>query len=173
MKNLLQTLLTVLALGLCALCTWQWYAQVVQRKQINALAQTNYDQSMAIRGYTNTISVMDHQVAQMDASITELKEIVKSNNVEIFKSHADNDRLNNAVDQYSNAVVALQAQIKQANDSIRRQNETVKSLVAERDEFVTRLNDVIKERNEIVGKYNELVKRVEEMQAAQSKKQQK
>jgi chromosome segregation ATPase len=173
MKNFLQTTLMIFALGLCALCTWQWYIQVLQHREITRLAQTNYDQSVAIGGYTNSINTMDHQIAQMDATISELREIVKSNNITIAQLRADNNRLSSLTEQYSNAVARLEDQIKLANENIRRENEAVKSLVAERDDFVSRLNQSIKERNQIVTQYNELVKKVEEMQAAQSKKPQK
>ena len=51
MKNPLQSLLIAFAIGLCGLCTWQWYGQMLQQKRINALAQSDYDQSAAIQGY--------------------------------------------------------------------------------------------------------------------------
>ncbi len=34
MKNFQINLFIVLALGLCGLCTWQWYEQTVQRTEI-------------------------------------------------------------------------------------------------------------------------------------------
>ena len=168
MKNPLQTLLMSLALCLCALCTWQWYGQVLQRKAMTALAQVNYDESTAIQGYTNTINNMDHQIAQMDARLSDLRDTIGSNTVTIVGLQQDNGRLNIVVDQYSNAVVVLQGQMKQANESIRRQNDAMKDLVSQRDDFVARLNESIKERNDIVTKYNELTKQLEQIQ---SKKQ--
>jgi peptidoglycan hydrolase CwlO-like protein len=129
MKNPLQTLLMSLALCLCALCTWQWYGQVLQRKAMTALAQVNYDESTAIQGYTNTINNMDHQIAQMDARLSDLRDTISSNTFTIVGLQQDNSRLNIVVDQYSNAVVVLQGQMKQANESIRRQNDTMKDLV--------------------------------------------
>ena len=173
MKNPLQTLLMLLALGLCGLCTWQWHSQVLQRKDMTELAQANYDQAMAIQGYTNSINALDRQIGQMDGRITELRETIKSNSVVIFGLREENNRVSLQLNEYSNAVVTLQTQIKQSNETIIRQNEAVKSLVAERDDFVNRLNESIKERNAIVEKYNELVKHVEEMQAAQTNKTQK
>ena len=170
MRNPLQTLLIILALGLCALCTWQWYGQVEQRREMTALAQANYDQTIAIQGYTNSINAMDKQISQMDAHMSELKETVKSNSVVIFGLREENSRLTAQFEQYSNAVDVLQAQIKVANESLHRQNEALKSLVAERDEYVGRLNESIKERNEIVGKYNDLAKRFEELQSARQPK---
>jgi len=125
---------------------------------------------VAIQGYTNSINAMDKQIAQMDAHISEFKETVKSNNVVILGLREENSRLETRVEQYSNAVDAVQAQLKVANDSIRRQNEALKGLVAERDEYVNRLNEALRERNQIVTQYNELAKRFEELQAAQQPK---
>ena len=51
MKNPLQSLLIAFAIGLCALCTWQWHGQMLQQKRLDALSQSNYDQSVAIQGY--------------------------------------------------------------------------------------------------------------------------
>jgi chromosome segregation ATPase len=192
MKNPLQVLLMFFAVCLCALCTYQWYGQVLQRKELTALTQTNYDLGAAIHGYTNSMNTMDRQISQMDARISELKDTVATNNAEIFQLKGDNTRLTATVEAYSNAVAALQGQLKQANENIVRQNEAMKNLVTERNEFVTRLNDAVKERNEIVNKfnevvtqvtectkerneivtrYNELVKRIEEQQAEAAKKQ--
>ena len=169
MKNPLQTLLMSLALCLCALCTWQWYSQVLQRKAMTALAQVNYDESTAIQGYTNTINNMEHQIAQMDARISDLRDTLSSNTTTIVGLQQDNSRLNIVVDQYSNAVVVLQGQMKQANESIRRQNDAMKDLVSQRDDFVARLNESIKERNDIVTKYNELTKQLEQIQSKKQK----
>ena len=169
MKNPLQTLLMSLALCLCALCTWQWYGQVLQRKAMTALAQVNYDESTAIQGYTNTINNMDHQIAQMDARLSDLRDTISSNTFTIVGLQQDNSRLNIVVDQYSNAVVVLQGQMKQANESIRRQNDAMKDLVSQRDGFVARLNESIKERNDIVTKYNELTKQLEQIQSKKQK----
>jgi len=174
MKNPLQSLLMLLALGLCALCSWQWYGQVQQRKEMTKVAQANYDQSVAIQGYTNSINTMDKQIAQMDARITELKDTIKTNNVEISGLREEGIRLTTTVGQYSNTVEALNGQIKIANESIIRQNEALKGLVTERDEYVARLNETIKDRNDVVVKYNELVKKLEQLQEAlQPKKKEK
>ena len=37
MKNFQQNLLIALALGLCAMCVYQWHGQTVQRAQIENL----------------------------------------------------------------------------------------------------------------------------------------
>jgi chromosome segregation ATPase len=164
MKNPLQTLLIVFALGLCGLCTWQWYGQMLQQKRINTLAQSNYDQSVAIQGYVSSAKKMNDQIAEMDARLTELRDTVNINSDVISKLRADNGRLTSSVEQYSKAAVELEGRLKEADDTIRRQNEGLKSLAQERDEYADRLNQSIKEHNEIVTKYNALVKQIEATQ---------
>jgi chromosome segregation ATPase len=157
MKNPLQSLLILFALGLCGLCTWQWYGQMLQQKRMNALAQTNYDQEVKIQGYIRSVKNMDDQIAQMDAHLTELKDAVNGDKDVISRLREDNRRLTGSVEQYSKAVAELQDRLKQANDLLKR-------LAQERDEYAGRLNQSIEEHNEIVTKYNALVKQFEATQ---------
>jgi chromosome segregation ATPase len=171
MKNFQPNLLIALALGLCGLCVYQWHGQTVQRGEIRQLEQLVYAQAAAIQGYTNSIRTMDGQIAQMDARLTELKAAARTNaqfvitqKREINRWQATADGLTNQVAEYKTAVEGLQAKLKQAYDGVQKQNQAMKDLAAQRDEFVTRLNDSVKERNDLVAKYNELVARVEKLQ---------
>jgi chromosome segregation ATPase len=167
MKNPLQTLLIFLALSLCGLCVWQWYGQVLQRQDMTALAQQVYDQSVAIRGYTNSINLLDRQVAELDGHLTEFRETVKSNQALIVALRQENVLFSNQAVRYREIA---EENAKQANEVIRQQNEAIKSVAAERDAYVKQLNEIIKERNEIVSQYNDLVKQVQELQAALTNK---
>jgi chromosome segregation ATPase len=171
MKNFQQNLLIVLALALCGLCVCQWYEQTIQRKEIAALNQTVYDKSLAIRDFTNSIAIMDHQVAQMDARITELKEIAKSNDQlvvvqkrELGRLQFASESLTNEITAYKKAVDTLNAKLKEAYEGINKQNESLKDLVAQRDEFVKKYNDSVKDRNDIVARYNQLAEQVKKLQ---------
>src|SRR5580658_8462884 len=163
MKNFQQNLLVVLAISLCGLCTWQWYDQTLQRNQIQALNQLVYDKSVAIRDYTNSIATLNHQIAQMDTRITDLRDTAVSNEQLIVAQRREIDTLQATTD-------ALEAKLKGAYDGINKQNETIKEVVAQRDEFVKKLNDTMKERNEIVAKYNQLAAQVEKLQGGEGKK---
>jgi chromosome segregation ATPase len=163
MKNFQQNLLVVLAIGLCALCAWQWYGQTLQRNQIQTLNQLVYDKSLAIRDYTNSIATLNHQIAQMDARITDLRDTAVTNEQLIVAQRREIDTLQGASE-------ALEAKLKEAYDGINKQNEAIKEVVAQRDEFVKKFNDTMKERNEIVAKYNELAAQVEKQQGGSGKK---
>jgi chromosome segregation ATPase len=173
MKKFHQNLLIALALGLCALCLYQWYDQTLERNHIEKLNQLLSEKSTAIQGYTNSIATMNNEIAQMDSSITELKEKAKageetilSQKREISRLQLDSEVLTNQIAEYTNAVGTLETKLKEAYDGIKKQNAAIRELTTQRDEFVRKLNDSLRERNDIVNKYNELVKQVEKQPGA-------
>ena len=168
MKNFQQNLLLVLALGLCGLCAWQWYEQTVQRTTIQSLNRMVYDRDAAIQNYTNSIATLNHQVSQMDASLTEMKaeaetnkQFIVSQKAEIVQLQFANENFTNEIAQYKAGVDALEAKLKEAYADIDKQNAAISNLVAERNDLVQKYNDEVKDRNDIVAKYNDLVKQVE------------
>jgi chromosome segregation ATPase len=172
MKHFQQNLLVALAICLCGLCAYQWYYQTLQRTQTGTLNQLVYEKSVAIRDYTNSIVTLNHQVAEMDARLTELRGTVKTNETtmldqkeELARLQTVNGGLTNDMAQYKAAVDTMTARLKEAYDGINKQNESLKELVAQRDEFVKKYNDSIKDRNDIVAKYNELAAQVEKLQS--------
>jgi chromosome segregation ATPase len=176
MKSFQQNLLIALALGLCGLCAYQWYNQTLQRVQIQSLNQLGYEKSVAIRDYTNSIATLNHQITQMDARLTELKETARTNDQiildqqrELTRLETVNGGLTNEIAQYRQAADTMTAKLKQAYDGINKQNESLKELLAQRDEFVKKYNDTVRDRNEIVAKYNDLAAQVEKLQSGKSK----
>jgi chromosome segregation ATPase len=174
MKNFQQNLLIVLALGLCGLCAWQWYEQTVQRDEIETQNRLLYDRNAAIQGYTNSIATLNHQVAQMDARLTEIKAAAETNEQIIATQKSGlatlqfaNLSLTNEITQYKTAVDTLEAKLKEAYAGIDKQNEAISNLVAQRDDVVKKYNDEVKDRNDIVAKYNDLAAKVQKIQAEQ------
>ncbi len=178
MKNFHQNLLILLALSLCGLCVYQWYGQTSQRLQVAALNQMVYEKAAAIQGYTNSIATMDRQIAQMDATITGLKESARSNELALQAHKRDlsrleltNEALTNQITEYKKAVETLESKVKEAYEGINKQNAAINDLAAQRDEFVKKFNDSVKDRNDIVTKYNDLVSQAAKQQAGNSKGQ--
>ena len=176
MKNLQVNLFILLALGLCGLCARQWYEQTVQRDEIQTLDQMVYDRNAAIQGYTNSIATLNHQVNQMDASLTEMKadaatneQLVISQKAQIEQLQFQNENFTNEIAQYKDAVSTLESKLKDAYAGIEKQNESITNLVAQRDDFVKKYNDEVKERNDVVDKYNDLVKQVQQQQSNPAK----
>src|SRR5271170_3448190 len=171
MKNFQQNLLVILALGLCGLCAYQCYEQTWQRNAIESLNQTVFQKNSDIQNDTNSIANLNQQVEQLDASLTETKAIVATNEqlaasqkAEITRLQFIGEDLTNQITRYQQVVDTLQSRLKDAYDGIQKQNAAITNLVAQRDGFVKQYNDEVKERNDIVAKYNGLAKQVEKLQ---------
>jgi chromosome segregation ATPase len=171
MNKFLGNVLIVLALAMCALCAYQWYRETRQREEVHKLNDSIYEKTLAIRGNTNSIHLMDGKIAQLDARVGELKGTVKTNEAtlleqkrEIAKLEFSNVGLTNQLAEYKQALETLQNRLKEAYDGVEKQNQVLKDVAAQRDEYINKLNDSTRERNEIVAKYNELVKVAEKLQ---------
>ena len=174
MKNFQANLLIVLALALCGLCAFQWYEQTLQRNEITTMNGMLYEKNVAIQDATNSIATLDHQIAQMDARITEIKAAAATNEVLVVSQHVElthlqfaNAGLTNEVAQYQAAVDTLTTKLKDAYAAITQQNETYTNLLSQRDDLVKKFNDEVKDRNDVVAKYNDLVKQVRQSQSGQ------
>ena len=168
MKNFQVNLFIIVAIGLCGLCAWQWYEQTVQRVTIQSLNRMVYDRDAAIQGYTNSLATLNHQVNQMDASLSQMKaeavtneQLIISQKAEIAQLLFANENATNEIAQYKAGVDALEAKLKEAYAGIDKQNGAISNLVAQRNDLVQKYNDEVKDRNDIVAKYNDLVKQVE------------
>jgi uncharacterized coiled-coil DUF342 family protein len=173
MKNFLQNLLIVLALGLCGLCAWQWYLQTRLHLQGEALQQTVFNQAAEIQGYTNSIKNMDAEIAGLSTRINELKQAAITNDLaaleqkrEILRLRSSSEMMSNEIVQYKDVVDKLEAKLREASEGILKQNDAIKRLAAERDDAIRKHNDSIKERNALAEKYNNLVDRFNKLQAA-------
>ena len=169
MKNFLQNLLIIVALGLCGLCAWQWYGQTVQRDTIQDLNKMVYDRNVAVQAYTNSIATLNAKVSDMDVQMTALKATVASNETVMVSQKAqitqlqfEHDNDTNEIAQYKVAVDTLESRLKDAYAGLEKQSETITNLVSERDDLVQKYDSLATNRNDIVVKYNALVKQVED-----------
>jgi chromosome segregation ATPase len=174
MKNFHQNLFIILAVCLCGLCAYQWYSQTVQRTEVQKLNDLVYQKSIALRDDTNSIATLNHQISQMDASLTELKtaektnaEILSSQKIELTRLNTVNDWLTNTVAQYQDAVGTLTNKLAEAYAGIEKQNAAMKALATERNDLVQKYNDEVKDRNNVVSNYNTLAAQVQKLQGKQ------
>jgi chromosome segregation ATPase len=172
MKHFQQNLLILLALGLCGLCAYQWYEQTLQRSAIETLNRMVFQKDTDIQNDTNSIANLNQQVGQLDASLTEVKAEVTTNEqvigfqkAAITKLEFIGEGLTNEITAYTQAVDTLQARLKEAYAGIEKQNEAITNLINQRDEFVKKYNDEVKDRNDVVAKYNDLAKQVQKLQS--------
>jgi chromosome segregation ATPase len=172
MKNFLQNLLMILALGLCALCAWQWYVQTVLHNQGEVLQETISQQAAEIQDDTNKIKNMDAEIAGLSTRVNELKRAALTNEQmaleqkrEILRLDKSSEVMSNEIVQYKDIVDKLEARLKEASEGITKQNEAIQKVVVERDDAIKKYNDSIKERNALAEKYNSLVERFNKLQA--------
>jgi uncharacterized coiled-coil DUF342 family protein len=165
MKNFQRNLFIVLAVGLCGTCAYQWYLQALQFNSIEGKNQIIYQKSADIQGYTNSIKRMDDEISQLRDRITQLKQAAVSNGQwaitekrEVARLQSSGDIMSNEIDQYKAVIGSLTNKLQEAYDG-------EKKLVAQRDEFVKKLNDSIKSQNDLTAKYNDLVDRFNKLQA--------
>ena len=173
MKNFLQHLLIVLAMGLCGLCAWQWCIQTRLRLEGESLQQTVFTQGADIQHYTNSIKNMDAEIAGLSTRINELKQAAATHELttleqkrELIRLRSSSEVMSNEIVQYREIVDKLEAKIKEASEGILKQNGAIKQLAAERDDAIQKYNDSIKERNALAEKFNALVDRFNKAQAA-------
>jgi uncharacterized coiled-coil DUF342 family protein len=165
MKNFQRNLFIVLAVGLCGACAWQWYLQSVQLNTIERLDQIIHQQSADIQGYTNSIRSMDAEINQLHDRITQLKQAALSNEQWAITEKREVARLQSAGDIMSNEIVEYKAAVEGLTNKLKEAYDGEKELVAQRDDFVKRLNGSIKAQNDLTAKYNELVGRFNKLQA--------
>lgn len=169
--TLLTNLLIAFALGLCALCTFQWLRETETRREVQRLHDQVFQRDSSIQTHTNQIHHMDLQINELTADVAHLKSTVKTNEARIRDLTGERNELYDTnkvltanLEAYTKAYGTLTNQLQKAYDDIRKQNEAIKEVVAQRDEFVAKLNESIEERNKVVGEYNKLVDQVKEIQ---------
>lgn len=167
MKRFQQNLLVFLALGLCGLCTWQWYVQTVQRQTIGDLNQMVYERNDAIQGYTNSLATLNDKVNDLDMRVTQLKSTAVTNeqtmaaqSAQITQLRLDNETFTNEIGQYQIAVSTLESRLNAANTNIDEQNETITKLLSQRNDLVQKYDELATNRNDIVIRFNALEKQL-------------
>jgi uncharacterized coiled-coil DUF342 family protein len=165
MKNFQRNLFILLALALCGTCAYQWYLQAVQLNTVQRLNDIIYQKSSDIQGYTNSIKTMDAEINQLHDRVTQLKQAAVSNDQWAITEKRELARLQSAGDIMSNQIVEYKAAFDSLTNKLEQAYAGEKELVAQRDEFVKKLNASIKSQNDLTKKYNELVDRFNKLQA--------
>jgi chromosome segregation ATPase len=177
--SFLTNLLIVFALGLCALCTFQWLRETESRKIIQTLHNQTYKLESEIQQHTNNIHHMDVRINDLTLLISQLENTIKTNELQIQDLRSETNSLSHSnlvylaqIDVYTDAYSEATNRLAKAFEDIKKQNDLINEVAAQRNEFVEKLNTCITERNDIVNQYNDLVKQVELFQAQMEQQQQ-
>jgi uncharacterized coiled-coil DUF342 family protein len=108
---------------------------------------------------------MDAEISQLHDRITQLKQAAVSNDQWAVTEKREVARLQSAGDIMSNEIVEYKAAVDSLTGKLKEAYDGEKKLVAQRDDFVKKLNQSIRAQNDLTAKYNELVARFNKLQA--------
>jgi len=150
MKNILQNLLILFAMGLCALVAFQWHREGQLRGQLQALefsAGRDRETIQLLRGDTQRFQA---EMTRTEAQWKQLSEAVAAHKQEAARLVGELQKR----EQLAAEVESLKAALAKANQNIIIQNEAMKRLTEERDEMTTKFNLLAADYNALVTRWN-------------------
>lgn len=180
MRKVLENLLIVLALGLCALCTYQWYRESHLRRQSEVMSKEIFDKKEAIQGLEDRLKRSEAEVLRLEDLKAQLTDTIKTNRQELAtltkyseKLERDAESLKTQVQAYKETVEQANASIRKQNEDIKKQNEIIKQLSEEKNAVVMKYNEVVNQYNDLVKQFEQYQKDVQSAQKQGEQKEQK
>lgn len=177
MQKFLSNLLIFLALGLCALCAFQWIRESHLRAEVAELQHTIYLKLDTIQNLELNLKQAKEEVGHLETLRAELSGIIKTNKMEIESLRKYSEKLEKDIDGhkaqiavYKDAVEKANASIRQQNDDIKRQNEEMKQMAADRNATVEKYNKVVQQYNDLVKQFEKFQEDVKQQQAKPAEK---
>jgi len=179
MKRLLNTLLVLISLGLCALSFEQWRREARLRghildlvKRLEAENAAKVEALRKVREYEKEIARLTEIRAEVEAKLVEVTRdynelshdsVARGITIAIYmrefmQSQANFEAVRIALGEGGDAIKERNAAVTSQNDAITKQNELLKQVAAQRDDAISKLNARTIEFNELVEKYNKLAK---------------
>jgi septal ring factor EnvC (AmiA/AmiB activator) len=164
MQKFLSSLLIFFALGLCALCAFQWVRESRLRREIAELQHTVYLKLDAIQNLEASLKQTREEVTRLDNLQIELSGIIKTNKQEIANLTKYGEKLEKEIEGYKAQLAVYKEAMDKANESIKRQNEDIKRQNEEMKQLAADRNAAVAKYNKVVEQYNDLVKLYEQLQ---------
>ncbi len=179
MKRLLNTLLVLISLALCAVSFEQWRREARLRghitdliKRLEAENAAKVEAQRKVREYEREIERINALRAEVEAKLVEItrefNELTGDNIArgitiaiymrELMHSQANYTAAQSALGQGSAVLKDHNAAVTAQNSAIEKQNALLKQLTNERDAAIEKLNVRTREFNELTEKYNKLAK---------------
>src|SRR3989454_9576792 len=164
MQKFLSNLLIFFALGLCALCAFQWVRESRLRGQVADLQHTVYLKLEAIQNLEAQLKQTKEDVTRLDNLRVGLSGIIKTNKEEIQNLTKYSDKLEKEIEADKAQITVYKDAVDKANDNIKRQNEDIKKQNEEMKQLAADRNATVEKYNKLVEQYNDLVKQFEKFQ---------
>lgn len=148
MRPVSSSILLVLLIALCGLCSWQWWREsdlrriaIKQREDILRLETLNQEQEIRIKA-------ADAEVLRLTGAMSELRSnSVPKTDFETLKEAALKNQEN--VEKQNAVILQQNGVLEQLNASVSKANDTIKKLAAERDALAQRINEVTEQYNKL------------------------
>ena len=164
MQKFLSNLLIFFALGLCALCVFQWVRESRLRSEVADLHRTVFLKLEAIQNLELQLKQTKEEVLRLDNLRVELSGIIKTNKEEIQNLTKYSEKLEKEIEAAKAQIAVYKEALDKANENIRRQNEDIKKQNEEMKELAADRNATVAKYNKLVEQYNDLVKQFEKFQ---------
>src|ERR1043166_6461394 len=115
MQKFLSNLLPFLALGLCALCAFQWVRQSRLRSEIAGLQHTVFLKLDTIQKLDQELKQTREEVTRLDGIRIELTGVIKTNKEEILTLTKYSEKLEKEVEAQKAQITVYKDAVEKAN----------------------------------------------------------
>lgn len=149
MKNLLQYLLIIFALALCALVAIQWQREARLQRQLQPLTEELQKQRNTATALSNSVTRANAEILRLNTLTNQLAESLKSSQAEIDQLKSEPRTATNPEE-----VEAYKKALETANARIAKQNEEMQKLASDHNTAALQFNKLTEDYNELVKKWN-------------------
>lgn len=154
MRNILQNMLILVALSLCALAAVQWHREAELRQKLQSVSDDVQHKSETIQQLQKNIRLAEAEIDRLGNLRSGIAATAESNRLEIGALRKQLDAAGSEVERSAKQIEGFKSALQRANDNIQRQNETTKKLADERNEAVIKFNTLVEKYNDLVNRWN-------------------
>ena len=165
MKQFMVNLLVALALGLCGLCTYQWYREASLRNEMETQSRELYKRKEIVSDLEGRLQRSEADRFRLDKAHVELTAVIRSNTLELASLGKRLDQAEKQAEQQKQAAETYKSAYETANANTEKANEEIKKQAAVASQLATERTDLIAKYNGVVKQYEELVKQFKAYEA--------
>jgi chromosome segregation ATPase len=149
MKTLLQNLLLVFALGLCALVFWQWQRELRLRAELRVTASQ-------VRALHADLRLAESEIERLEGIKRRYEDTTATNALTAREWEARAREAAEEIERLAQQMAELQAALDRANTNLLQANAELRELAEERNDVVAQFNELATSYNELAARWNEL-----------------
>jgi chromosome segregation ATPase len=150
MRNALQYLLIIFALGLCALVAFQWHRE----GQLSTKLRTLQDTARNQQTLRESLQSAEAKAAQAESQLRQVRETSDANTVAIARLNEELNQARAAYGRLTAEADAYKSALANANTNIITLNESLQTLADERNAAAVKYNELAETYNALVKKWN-------------------